>query len=55
MQATDGVWDVVSNEDALSIIKAAPNAKDAAKRLAEEAYTRGSNDNISCIVIKFHF
>ena len=27
----------------------------AAKKLTDEAYGRGSNDNISCIVLKFHF
>ena len=31
------------------------DAEKAAKKLTEEAYSRGSNDNISCIVIRFKF
>ena len=31
------------------------DAEKAAKRLTEEAYSRGSNDNISCIVVRFNF
>ncbi len=27
----------------------------AAKKLTDAAYTRGSNDNISCIVLSFKF
>ena len=27
----------------------------AAKKLTDEAYGRGSNDNISCIVVRFNF
>jgi len=53
--ATDGIWDVITNEDARGIIEKAQSAKDAAKDLAEQAYQRGSNDNISCIVVKFFF
>ena len=31
------------------------DAEKAAKRLTDEAYCRGSNDNISCVVIRFGF
>ena len=31
------------------------DAEKAAKKLTDEAYSRGSNDNISCIVIRFKF
>lgn len=30
-------------------------ADKAAHRLVEEAFQRGSNDNISCVVLKFRF
>jgi len=53
--ATDGVWDVITNEQALEIVGGAGDSKEAARKLAEEAYARGSNDNISCIVARFHF
>lgn len=46
---------MITNEDARGIIEKAQSAKDAAKDLAEQAYQRGSNDNISCIVVKFFF
>lgn len=30
------------------------DAEEAAKRLTEEAYKKGSADNITCVVIRFH-
>jgi protein phosphatase 1L len=53
--ASDGLWDVISNQDAAALIKDIKDAEKAAKKLTEEAYCRGSNDNISCIVVKFRF
>eukprot|EP00775_Hariotina_reticulata_P010325 gene10325-10482_t len=53
--ASDGLWDVVSNQDAVVLIKDIADAGKAAHRLVEEAFQRGSNDNISCVVLKFRF
>ncbi|KAI5568351.1 hypothetical protein BDE02_12G009700 [Populus trichocarpa] len=51
--ASDGLWDVVPNEDAVSIARTEePEA--AARKLTEAAFTRGSADNITCIVVQFH-
>jgi protein phosphatase 1L len=52
--ASDGLWDVVSNQDAVAMVKDIQNAEEAAKRLTEEAYEKGSADNITCVVIRFH-
>ncbi|KAL3837744.1 hypothetical protein ACJIZ3_022335 [Penstemon smallii] len=52
--ATDGLWDVVPNEDAVSIAQTEEEPEAAARKLTETAYTRGSADNITCIVVKFH-
>lgn len=40
-------------QDAVAMVRDIPDPEKAAKRLTEEAYTRGSNDNISCIVVRF--
>lgn len=53
--ASDGLWDVISNQDAAALIKDCKDAEKAAKKLTDEAYCRGSNDNISCIVVRFNF
>lgn len=53
IMASDGVWDVVTNEDAVSLIRGMSDAEAAAKKLSEEAFTRGSADNISCLIIRF--
>mmetsp|Transcript_26289 Transcript_26289/g.78076 ORF Transcript_26289/g.78076 Transcript_26289/m.78076 type:complete len:292 (-) Transcript_26289:191-1066(-) len=54
--ASDGVWDVINNEDSIALIRDIKDEPEkAAKRLAEEAYSRGSCDNISCIVIRFKY
>lgn len=53
--ASDGVWDVLSNEEAALLVRDIRNPQKAAARLADTALNRGSNDNISCVVIRFEF
>ncbi|MCL7032520.1 hypothetical protein MKW94_021037 [Papaver nudicaule] len=52
--ASDGLWDVVPNEDAVSLARTEEEPDAAALKLAETAFSRGSADNITCIVVKFH-
>ncbi|KAK8511907.1 hypothetical protein V6N12_074597 [Hibiscus sabdariffa] len=52
--ASDGLWDVVPNEDAVSLARAEEEPETAARKLTETAFTRGSTDNITCIVVRFH-
>ncbi|GMH07957.1 hypothetical protein Nepgr_009797 [Nepenthes gracilis] len=51
--ASDGLWDAVSNEDAVAMIKSEQDPEAAAKKLMQEAYQRGSADNITCVVVRF--
>ncbi|VAH60914.1 unnamed protein product [Triticum turgidum subsp. durum] len=52
VMASDGLWDVVGNEDVLSIIKGTVKEPGmCSKRLATEASARGSKDNITVIVV----
>ncbi|KAG6389586.1 hypothetical protein SASPL_151057 [Salvia splendens] len=51
--ASDGLWDVVKNEEAVSMTKPIPDPEDAAKRLMQEANQRGSGDNITIVVVRF--
>ncbi|KAF9666760.1 hypothetical protein SADUNF_Sadunf16G0262200 [Salix dunnii] len=52
--ASDGLWKVMSNQEAVDAIKNIKDALSAAKRLTEEALNRRSSDDISCIVVKFN-
>ncbi|OMO99628.1 phosphatase 2C (PP2C)-like protein [Corchorus capsularis] len=52
--ASDGLWDVVPNEDAVSLARVEEEPETAARKLTETAFTRGSADNITCIVVRFH-
>ncbi|KAL8127850.1 putative protein phosphatase 2C 76 [Apium graveolens] len=52
--ASDGLWDVVPNEDAVALATTEEDPIAAARKLTDTAYTRGSADNITCIVVKFH-
>lgn len=52
--ASDGLWKVMSNQEALESIKNIKDCVAAAKHLTEEAITRKSKDDISCIVVRFH-
>ncbi|CAK9154833.1 unnamed protein product [Ilex paraguariensis] len=51
--ASDGLWKVMSNQEAVDSIRNAKDAQSAAKRLTEEAVLRKSRDDISCIVVRF--
>lgn len=51
--ASDGLWKVMSNQEAVDTIKNIKDALSAAKRLTEEALNRKSSDDISCVVVKF--
>lgn len=51
--ACDGIWDVIPDIQAAQIVKAVPNPTVASRALVNEAYRRGSGDNLSAIVVKF--
>ena len=55
--ACDGVWDVVSNQEAVDMVKqalsdCATDLNKAAEALRDEAFDRGSGDNISVIIVR---
>lgn len=56
--ACDGVWDVLSHTTAcasvLAALQSSNSPQQAAEDLVAEAYAKGSNDNISAIVLTFH-
>jgi protein phosphatase 1L len=51
--ASDGLWDVVTNDEAVSMVGPVPDPEDAARMLTDEAYRRGSADNITCVIVRF--
>jgi protein phosphatase 1L len=51
---TTGLWSVVSNQDAVTMAEYMPDAEKAANRLVEEAYRRGSLDDVTCVIVHFH-
>ncbi|GMG98570.1 hypothetical protein Nepgr_000410 [Nepenthes gracilis] len=51
--ASDGLWKVMTNQEAVDLIKSIRDARSAAKCLTEEAVSRKSKDDISCIVVRF--
>ena len=53
--ASDGVWDILNPEDVSKIISAnKDNFSNIAKIIVETAQERGSEDNISCIVVELN-
>ncbi len=52
--ATAGLWSVVSNQDAVSMVQSIPDVDEVANRLVEEAHRRGSLDNVTCVIVRFH-
>ncbi|XP_024973144.1 probable protein phosphatase 2C 11 [Cynara cardunculus var. scolymus] len=51
--ASDGLWNVLSNKDAVGIVQEITDAEAACRKLVQESYARGSSDNITCIVVRF--
>lgn len=51
--ASDGLWQVMSNQEATDAIRNIKDPRSAAKRLTQEALTRNSTDDISCVVVRF--
>ncbi|CAI0437776.1 unnamed protein product [Linum tenue] len=52
VMASDGLWDCVKNDDVVSIVRdTVKEPTMCSKRLATEAAERGSNDNITVIVV----
>lgn len=67
--ATDGLWDVLTDDDAIKIVREAMSvasvggvpewnpssqaAKQAAELLLQEAESKGSTDNITAVVVGF--
>jgi len=50
--ASDGVWDVISEDEALKMSSCVSDADDFADLIVKTALNKGSRDNISVIVIK---
>ncbi|URE28516.1 Sugar transporter [Musa troglodytarum] len=48
--ASDGLWKVMKNEEAIDLVKSIKDPQAAAKRLTTEALARKSKDDISCII-----
>ncbi|KAL1567511.1 protein-serine/threonine phosphatase [Salvia divinorum] len=51
--ASDGVWHVMSNEEAVDCIRGIKDGGEAAKELISQALSRGTKDDISCVVVMF--
>ncbi len=57
--ASDGLWDVMNNQDTIDFVKKKLQKNitlnNAAQRLQDEAIKRGSEDNITVCVVKFNW
>ncbi|XP_048331374.2 probable protein phosphatase 2C 10 isoform X1 [Ziziphus jujuba] len=51
--ASDGLWKVMANQEAIDIARKIKDPMKAAKHLTNEAVKRDSKDDISCVVVRF--
>jgi serine/threonine protein phosphatase PrpC len=51
--ASDGVWDVIKDEECKEFYANSKNTLDLCKNIVAESLKRGSQDNISCFAISF--
>ena len=52
--ASDGLWDVLEHNDVLKIANDINEPNNIAKKLVEVALEKGSEDNISCVVVELN-
>uniref|UniRef100_A0A0E0LLB0 protein-serine/threonine phosphatase n=1 Tax=Oryza punctata TaxID=4537 RepID=A0A0E0LLB0_ORYPU len=52
--ASDGVWTVMSNQEAVDAVRGTADARKAAAEVVGEALDRGSKDDIACVVVRLH-
>ncbi|KAK6923391.1 PPM-type phosphatase-like domain [Dillenia turbinata] len=50
--ASDGLWKVMNNQEAVDFARKIKDPRKAARHLTAEALNRGSNDDISCVVVR---
>ncbi|XP_052201924.1 probable protein phosphatase 2C 11 isoform X1 [Diospyros lotus] len=51
--ASDGLWNVLTNKEAVAMVQDITDAETASRKLIEAAFARGSSDNITCVVVQF--
>lgn len=51
--ASDGLWDVCTDQEAIEQIRGIADPHVAARTLVRHAINLGSNDNISCMIVRF--
>jgi serine/threonine protein phosphatase PrpC len=51
--ASDGVWDVINDNELFELSKKFKNADEFCKEIVKESIKKGTKDNVSCIVISF--
>ncbi|GAM19275.1 hypothetical protein SAMD00019534_024500 [Acytostelium subglobosum LB1] len=52
--ACDGVWDLISDEEAVKVISTIPDPAKSSETLRDLAFSQGSTDNISVMIVKLH-
>ncbi|XP_027093437.1 probable protein phosphatase 2C 9 [Coffea eugenioides] len=50
---SDGIWKVMTNQEAVDIARRPKDPQKAAEQLTAEALNRDSKDDISCVVVRF--
>lgn len=51
--ASDGLWDVCEDQQALDLVKNSKNTLEISKTLVQYSLKNGSKDNISVLTLKF--
>ncbi|KAM3365748.1 hypothetical protein ACQJBY_015424 [Aegilops geniculata] len=52
--ASDGLWKVMSNQEAVDEVRDTRDPRKAAVKLVDSAVDRGSKDDIACVVVRIH-
>lgn len=53
MMSFQQLWDVVSDQNAVDLIRGIENAQEASKKLLDQAESRHTSDNVTILVIRF--
>ena len=53
--ASDGLWDICEDQQAVDLVKGLTTTKEMSKTLVQFALKNGSKDNVSVVVLKLQW
>ena len=54
MIGCDGVWDVLTPQEAVDLVAGMRDASAMARKIVETSLDKGTTDNVTCMIVRLH-